>query len=1179
MMRENACGLIGKLPFNAEAGQGIIVIGGEKYRAAANSEVIQFMKHTHIHRTRFCALALFAGFLISGGVWANDEFIEGTPSPHRPSTQPATEPTTLPATAPVPGKLSLSIWAATGWLKNPVALTFDRAGRCYVAQTQRREGGELQVRTDPARRVIPDHSFFHVEDRFRWAGDGDVAWGTQVGGKKEIITLLQDTKGSGKADKASPYYEGFNQNGNDILAGILWNDGNIYATLAPNLWLLRDRKNIGQADEVRSLSFGYGVHMSYSGHNMHGLTLGPDGKIYFTIGDKGLNVRTAEGRELEYPYCGSCLRCNPDGSDLEVFAYGLRNPQEIAFDKDGNLFAVDNDGDFPTERERLVYITEGSDSGWRFNYQYRSKNFDVAAATPAERKERYNPWMKEKLWVPYFPGQAAYITPALANYTDGPCGFKYATEGSLNDKYAGSFFVTEFPKATIRSFRVKPKGAYFTMYDDQIVSRGVQCTGLAFGPDGALYGAGWGKSGFKLGNTGNVVKLDDPFAAETPLRKQTHLLLSQGAGGRSQEELIKLLGHADMRVRLDAQFELVRRKALAVLLTIAADKSQSHSARIHALWGIAQFVHDKTLTPGNVKEVANVLRLQCADADDEIRAQAVKLAGELVRNAGRVIPEEAVSMLLNDASLRVRFFAAIALGRFKDPAAEPALLKIAAENHPIDAYVRHAIVMGLASINDVPALVRCAKNPSVEVRLTAVVALRRLQRPEVSAFLNDADESVATEAARAIHDDWSISEALPALAAAADRPNMTSEPFIRRALNANLRLGGGEQVDRLIRYAVNESRPSAMRVEAIDILANWEKPAVNDRVEGWYRTWPQRSGMAVRTALNAEVAGLLASDDHAVALAATQLIDRLGIKTDDAVFVGWVTDSSRTPDARVTALHLLSTRKYADLSKSVEEALASNEPLLRIEAMRILAEQEPARTVGLLSRVTETGTMIEKQAAFRLLGEMHNLEANNELSEWLGRLEAGDVPPEVQLDLIEGAESARNKELRKRLRAWEKKIPPNDPLAILYPTLRGGDAERGKAVFTSHPEAACVRCHTTNADGSGSSVGPNLAGIGAKADKPRRYLLESMIDPNAYIVPGYGMSSFKLRNGEEVAAFVRSETPTEIQLFDLEGKASVLKKSDIVSRTPAVSMMPAMGALLTRDEIRDVIEYLSSLKN
>jgi len=378
-------------------------------------------------------------------------------------------------------------------------------------------------------------------------------------------------------------------------------------------------------------------------------------------------------------------------------------------------------------------------------------------------------------------------------------------------------------------------------------------------------------------------------------------------------------------------------------------------------------------------------------------------------------------------------------------------------------------------------------------------------------------------------------------------------------LNANLRIGGVEQIKRLVRYATTESNPPAMRIEALDILARWEHPAVNDRVEGKYRVWPQRSGMAVKTALASEMAGLLASNNHDVALAATGLIERLGLQTDDRLFVGWVNDPARPAVSRVTALRLLANRKYPELGKSIDVALASEEPLLRVEALRILSEQEPARALKLLSETLDTGVVIEKQSAYRMLGEMKNKDANAILSDQLDDLLDGDIPSEVQLDLLEAAGITRNKDLRKKVREWEELLPAGDALAPYYPTLVGGDAERGKAVFMSHPDAACIRCHTTNADGSGSSVGPNLSGIGAKPDKPRHYLLESLIEPNAYIVPGYGMGSFKLKDGSEIAAQVKSETADTLQLIDLDGHATTVKKSDVVSRTPAVSVIAGHG--------------------
>src|SRR4051794_18203105 len=68
-------------------------------------------------------------------------------------------------TKPVSTKLVQSTWAPTGFLKNPTALSFDREGRCYVSQTQRREGGEMTTRDHPKDRLSADFTFTTVDDR------------------------------------------------------------------------------------------------------------------------------------------------------------------------------------------------------------------------------------------------------------------------------------------------------------------------------------------------------------------------------------------------------------------------------------------------------------------------------------------------------------------------------------------------------------------------------------------------------------------------------------------------------------------------------------------------------------------------------------------------------------------------------------------------------------------------------------------------------------------------------------------------------------------------------------------------------------------------------------------------------------------------------------------------------
>ena len=112
------------------------------------------------------------------------------------------------------------------------------------------------------------------------------------------------------------------------------------------------------------MSFGYGVHFGYTGHDLHGLRIGPDGKLYFSIGDRGLNVTNKEGKVLDYPDKVRCCAAIWMARNWRCSPTGLRNPQELAFDDHGNLFTGDNNCDHG-DAARIVYVVEGGDTGWR----------------------------------------------------------------------------------------------------------------------------------------------------------------------------------------------------------------------------------------------------------------------------------------------------------------------------------------------------------------------------------------------------------------------------------------------------------------------------------------------------------------------------------------------------------------------------------------------------------------------------------------------------------------------------------------------------------------------------------------------------------------------------------------------------------------------------------------------
>ena len=91
-------------------------------------------------------------------------------------------------------------------------------------------------------------------------------------------------------------------------------------------------------------------------------------------------------------------------------------------------------------------------------------------------------------------------------------------------------------------------------------------------------------------------------------------------------------------------------------------------------------------------------------------------------------------------------------------------------------------------------------------------------------------------------------------------------------------------------------------------------------------------------------------------------------------------------------------------------------------------------------------------------------------------------------------------------------------------------------------------------------------------------MLRALVDPCADIAQGYGMTTVTLTNGETISAQLGKETDAGIELISTEGDTQFIQADKIVSKTAPVSSMPPMGYLLTKRELRDVIEYLSSLK-
>lgn len=193
---------------------------------------------------------------------------------------------------------------------------------------------------------------------------------------------------------------------------------------------------------------------AWNDHNAGRLAIGPDGKIYWSLGDQGGNF----GRNYMRPslsqllptqdevdagdhtsYTGKILRLNLDGSIPEdnpeldgvrshIYSYGHRNPQGLAFGPDGTLYVSEHG---PSSDDELNVIVAGGNYGWpnvagyRDNQWYEYANWSEGpeglerAAVPPPEVPRYPETDFPDTMVDPI---ATYFTVA-ADFVAEPCGF------------------------------------------------------------------------------------------------------------------------------------------------------------------------------------------------------------------------------------------------------------------------------------------------------------------------------------------------------------------------------------------------------------------------------------------------------------------------------------------------------------------------------------------------------------------------------------------------------------------------------------------------------------------------------------------------------------------------------------------------------------------------------------
>jgi quinoprotein glucose dehydrogenase len=1046
----------------------------------------------------------------------------------------------------------LETFAPSDLTTNPVSMSVDDSGKLFVTETNRividaispnRLG--LSNREDLSLNTVQDRV-----DTLKRIGAGQLQAWSRFG---EAIRVIEDRNNDGKADHSEIYADQFNDLADVIGAGILNVGDDVYFTCSPNLWKLTTRSASDGRVEVKRdiLITGFSPHFSGVGHCLHGLIQGPDGKIYFSVGDSGLNVTTKDGT-IKLLDTGAIMRCEPDGSQFEVVAVGLRNPQELAFNQFGDLFTADNDQD-PGDQTRWIHVVEGGDYGWR------------SGILPLNE----SPWLREKLWTPYWPGQPSYIVPPVAILPTnlGPCGLTYYPGVGFPKEFNDTFFLCNFgytqAASGVQAIRMKPKGASYELTEIGNFVDGLVPTDVEFSWKGEMYISRWEEGG-NPSNNGRIERLWFPDHVRSESTLKNTVLSKPVAGSNIISELIDLLSSEDIRIRNRAQLRLTDYDEAVEPLINVARTSTNRIARIHAIWALDSMSRKRT---NRLDKIVDLL----SDHDSEIRAQTARALGDArVQSA----MDRLISSLI-DVEPRVQFHAAIALGKLGGSKAFQPLIQLIKNNADRDPVLRHAAVLALSKIADCDQMERMEIDSNASVRLAILLAYRRLKSENIARFLNDPDMYIAVEAARAIV-DVPIRPATPRLA---EMLNQSSLPdaLIRRSMEACNIIGSDEDMRRIAQFAARNDVSDLHRAEAVRLLKDWFKPSSFSISTGLRQTLEPRSTPMNYSNIRSFIPLFVQNPTDDIAEAVISLIDAAGFADEGDVLERLASNVNLLIEIRLHALRVMIKSHKRYTSSQVEKLISNSNPLIQIEALRFIMNDQPRQVFQRLKKMIKHPLVRVRQKAWEVLGEVPGNDVDELLIQGLDDLSKGRVDYDSEIEIVESANKRSSLSVLNALHRYRaEKLKLNDPVESRRSALSGGDAIRGESLFMNGSgETACPRCHSIQYRMLGGKVGPDLSGLGLRRN--RSYILESLTAPSKSLATGYETTVVALSDGRILSGKIQSENDKEIDVL-IDGRLERISKSEIDDRKIGKSAMPDDVVKNYSDrELRDLVEFLANL--
>ncbi len=1009
------------------------------------------------------------------------------------TTAPAQVPPEKALATMKPGEgLQVELFAHEPMLINPTSMDIDPWGRVWVAEA-------VNYRRKNFNRPI-----------LRPEGDR--------------IVILIDQNGDGKADTSTVFYQGTDLYG-PLGICVLPIPGaksltacRVLVCQSPDILEFWDRDGDGKADGPPNkflTNFGGFDH----DHGVHSILAGPDNKLYFTVGDsgvQGLQSRDGKGRKWTSNAtdcrAGTVWRCDMDGTNLELIAHNFRNNYECCVDSFGEIWLSDNDDD-GNQQTRICHVMPGG------NYGYHPRG-------PGQSH-----WHEE---------QPGIVHKVLRTYFGSPTGICFYEGQLLPEAFRGQLIHADAGPREIRAFHRKAKGAGYELEKTLLLTSSdnwFRPSDVCVAPDGSIFVADWydpGVGGHGMGDwiRGRIYRL-------TPKGHQGYQIPKVQLD--TPEGFWSALRSPCLATRTLAMQSLPRMPEAFIqqCLNVGTNVDPIFLARIGWLHALLS----GTSANASVVPPLDALAAQwMKHANEQIKAQGVRLWQTWVAQKNYELPPSLKwsAVLAPSAAARREYLLGMRHGDVH--AIRQEWYTLAQMYDGQDHFYR-------AALN-----IACGTDPARRELLLADFEQHFPQWDDKTADLawELRPKSVLTRVDRLLAD---ASMTLPQKGRLID------------IIAANDDLQAGKTLLKILRSdPANEVKARCLDNLRLFLPTKWQALAKSAEVQQAITellknpsTTPLGLGLAAA-----------ANDESAIAPIA-QLVGQSGITPELR------RDSIRTLGQlhHLPAVEALQTT--VQTAGSTELAVAAIQALGQ-QTLSRSNTQVAARALESLKTLVSEQTPAEWRSA--VLSALAVSPAGS--AYLLDRHEKKQLPEAFVAEAGRLLRNSPFQALRNRAMLAFPPAGKLDPKKLPSPAAlaqRHGNPEKGKTLLAASlkGEAQCLRCHMVR--GVGGQIGPDLSMIGKKASKENLY--ESILMPSKAIADQFLQYTIETTKGQVLTGLIVGESETTLTLRDANGQDTVIPLKEIDSKTKSmVSIMPDnLVVTMTEEELVDLVEYLFTLKS